>query len=202
MTSVLQNIIWPAIAGNVFWALCTILIKEHDFQDDTFRIRLCVLLLIGLYLIAQWLDTQNRITKSGEKIELPSAYVACDVALALLIAALAISTEAAGSALHLQSNVATVILILIYAVCALGHFSDSWRLNGDSGQRNILMGASHALAFAFLSASVLVLDSRFSLDMVLSLLVVTIAWAIGVSCFRPTSKSKSGCDGPAPAPPP
>jgi GNAT superfamily N-acetyltransferase len=63
MVALLRELFWPAVAGNVVWALFTVAIKE-DWYSECILVKITALLSLAIYLAVDWLWTtkENIIT--------------------------------------------------------------------------------------------------------------------------------------------
>ena len=55
-----QNLIWPAVAGNIAWAFFSLIITKSDtITDISVYTRLIVLFFLAIYLGEDWLTTEK-----------------------------------------------------------------------------------------------------------------------------------------------
>jgi len=119
MWKLLQNLIWPAVAGNVVWAFFTVAIaKWSKFSDDGFLVlaQLVALAFLGLYLAADWLYT---VKKNGNMRPCCWPFDAF-LAIAIAVSAIALSQDNAAI------QVAKCTMALAFLIAAIGHCFGAW----------------------------------------------------------------------------
>lgn len=112
MKRLFHNVVWPAVAGNVAWAFFTVLVEAH-WSDHIFWARLAALLAVGIYLAADWYNTDEVFSKIN-----PSYWVA-DAFLAPAIAVFAIATQA-------RNPWAVYAIAVTFFVAIIGHLFGAW----------------------------------------------------------------------------
>lgn len=112
--SLFQSVIWPAIAGNVAWALLTVALLEFGQNPRSFYYeRLALLAIVAAYLFLDWTNTEQI------KTHLKRCYWIADALLALAIAALAIAAQA-------QTGEGWWFLLPVFAVATAGQMANAW----------------------------------------------------------------------------
>jgi hypothetical protein len=118
--SLFQSVIWPAVAGNVAWALFTVAVLEFDQNPRSFYFeRLVLLAIMAAYLFLDWSNTE-RIKGS-----LRPYYWVADAFLASAIAALAIATQA-------QKGEGRWFLVAVFGAAFGGQICNAWVKSGSS----------------------------------------------------------------------
>lgn len=118
MAVLLRELLWPAAAGNVLWALFYLLIKE-GWKQPCGREKILAILLIGAYLAEDWLFTakQNGITSSPGFGWIEYPFLAAIVAFAI-----------ATQEYSFPENIiwSEIFLGLAFALAAIGHGCGFW----------------------------------------------------------------------------
>lgn len=120
MKKLFQNLIWPAVAGNVAWSFFTIAIYESWTADGVIP-RLLALLLLSVYLCFDWTTTDV------ENDKLKDWYWVGDAFSAVTIAVFAITASKS----ELWDNVTYTswvywILISVFVVIIFWHLMGAW----------------------------------------------------------------------------
>lgn len=123
----LQQVLWPALAGNVLWSFFQV--GSSTFADAMEKcqlppaqswLKLIALIAVGAYLCADWLLTE-RMKIELQKKEYRLKYLVVETMLAMEIAtfALLLTTNVTG-------RYATVLLCLVYVTAAVGLYLKAW----------------------------------------------------------------------------
>lgn len=133
LPKLMQQVMWPAVAGNVAWGFFTLLM-EGNFSDLDYWARLCALLFTAIYLALDWLYTEHI------KENLPARYAPHEAVLAALISlfSIAISQE------H-PKGWSIWVLCMIFALVIFGHSRNAWETDPHIRQlhnRSFLMGVN------------------------------------------------------------
>lgn len=124
MKKLFQNLIWPAVAGNVTWAFFTVAVSEQ-WNDTGVIPRLLSLILIAVYLCYDWITTEE----AGEKKKLKENYWVGDIAHAAAIIVFAISAQSellwSGAAFQWVNWTLTAVFL----AGGLGHLFGAWEPN-------------------------------------------------------------------------
>lgn len=127
-----QNLIWPAVAGNVAWSFFTVAVQEC-WCDEGVQARLVVLVSIAVYLGIDWMRTEAR----RENLKPGFWYFLFDSALAAAIAVFAIAVQ---NRVQSAPSWGTWALVAVLAVTTLGHILGVWEAAGsaDPSDRGLL----------------------------------------------------------------
>lgn len=124
-----ENVFWPAAAGNVAWAFCTLWIKDQQATGW----RLAILLVFALYLAAGWLQL-----KAAEDGEIRNWFWPFEALHLFFLCMASISAvERLGEASDLPWWLTGYFLVTI-----AGHAMGAWRFSANG------MGVSWALVVA------------------------------------------------------
>lgn len=162
MKRIFQNVIWPAIAGNVAWAFFTVLV-EANWLDHAFLARLLSLLAVATYLATDWHATDISL----EKIN-PQYWIA-DAFLAPAIALFAISVQS-------KSGWEPYAIEMTFVVAIIGHLFGSWdeTERGTSSWPNRLkLVAINSIGLVLLFAGT-VLPQRFQVYSIPAAIIVVV----------------------------
>lgn len=119
MQKLFQNLIWPAVAGNVAWAFFSVIIMEN-WSDKGVIARLAALLLLAIYLCYDWLRNESEIDN------LKKHYWVGDAFLALTIIIFAITVQSKSLWGNAESNLTKWPLPSIFISAALAHLFGAW----------------------------------------------------------------------------
>lgn len=116
MIALVNNVIWPAVAGNILWAFLQVA-SGPIISDPSFWLRLASLLFVGVYLAIDWVNTQkeNKINENYWKFDLP---------LAASLATFAIGTQ-------LDVSWTAYPLAAAFLVAIVGHCKGAWDSSGQ-----------------------------------------------------------------------
>ena len=112
MKRLFHNVVWPAVAGNVAWAFFTVL-EEAKWCDQAFWIRLASLMAVGVYLAADWCNTDAVFSEINPK------YWVADAFLAPALAVFAIATQA-------HNSWSAYAIAFAFAAAIVGHRFGAW----------------------------------------------------------------------------
>lgn len=116
--SLMQSVIWPAVAGNIIWSFLSLLI-DTDNGFDSYRIsRLLILLLLSIYLILDWLNVERC------HHELKKNYWIVDFLLAISIAFFALSVQYKDE--YADVHWLDISLTVVYLLVLFGHSMENW----------------------------------------------------------------------------
>lgn len=154
----LQQVLWPALAGNVLWSFFQVgsslfvdWIGKKQWPPADSWLKLIALIAVGVYLCADWLLTE-RMKIELQKKEYRRKYLFIETILAMEIAtfALLLTTNVAGWC-------AAVLLCFAYATAAVGLYVKAWPEVGY--ERRYLLRLN--LAAAVLNAVLLAVAAWF-----------------------------------------
>ena len=157
MKNLFQNLVWPAAAGNVAWALVTLAITE-PWKETNVLPRLVVLLLLAVYLTVGWLriPTEPR----------PGYWIA-DFIHILTIIVFAIATQLNKSWLECS-------LFSIFTVTTAGHLLGAWVTTRD----RFWLAGGNALGMVVLFISHWWFTNPYPWNLPAAIGVVLVAWGI------------------------
>jgi hypothetical protein len=113
--SLLQSVVWPAVAGNVAWAALSVAVGQRSgAQYPFYWERLCLLGVMAVYLILDWTRTESK------KDRLPRFYWIADALLAASIALLAIAAQG-------PVGDGWFFVLPVYTAAAVGHLFGAWQ---------------------------------------------------------------------------
>ncbi len=112
---VFENIFWPAVAGNVFWALCNLIINSSI--DEIPFSRIVILLFFLFYLTISWLRTRVAPYELPRRRWLFEFFHLVTIIFAALSA-------------HLEPRWLESALYAYFIVTAAGHFAGAWKEPG------------------------------------------------------------------------
>jgi hypothetical protein len=120
--SLFQSVIWPAVAGNVAWAIFTVAVLEFGENPRSFYFeRLALLVTVTAYLFLDWTNTEKI------KSNLKRYYWVADAPLASAIAALAIAAQA-------RTGEGWWFLVAVFVVAGSGQIANAWvKSDSDRG---------------------------------------------------------------------
>ena len=157
----LQNLIWPAVAGNVSWSFFTVLVSEPIQFPDVCG-RLTALFLLSVYLLITYIKSN----KEGYEENM------FDIFYSIMIVLCAVSINA-------KSKYMEIILIALFMVSAIGHWTGRWMpstvATTKKGIRKALVGSIN------LSGAVICLGLRkmdYNLNLSISMATVLVLWLL------------------------
>ncbi|WP_047528808.1 hypothetical protein [Pseudomonas sp. 11/12A] len=156
----LNNIAWPAMAGNVAWSFFSVAI-DPGCEGNTFP-RLATLLALAFYLSAEWYRT-----KKGGATSLGLCF---DLFLVICIVWFAIAIQA-------NKGAPGFALVLILTAVGIGHLCSVWPPIGE-GKGNIEFGRVNILIAVVLSIALQVSSSWQSWIIFFAMSTVLVAWWI------------------------
>lgn len=166
--TLLHDLIWPAVAGNVAWAFFTVLITEvlvteKDILPLIFG-RLTALLLLSVYLVIVYVRS---VAGTGHIF---------DILHAISIILCAISFQSIGS-----DSLMTPFLITLFIIAALGHWTARWipdSVTKKKGLKKFKVGLINfsGAALCFILPKGIGDDNNYNLS--LSMGVVLALWVI------------------------
>lgn len=122
MKNLFQNVIWPAVAGNVAWAFFYVAVQES--RSKSVVARLFLLFLLAFYLGFDWLRT------ASELYRMKSWYWIGDAVLASMIVVAAIATQ-----VPLKVEWLNVSLAAVFLAAVAGHIAGAWEPTGEIEKR-------------------------------------------------------------------
>lgn len=123
----LQQVLWPALAGNVLWSFfqvgsslfADVIGKDQSPPTDSW-LKMIALVAVGVYLCADWLLTE-RMKIELQKEEYRRKYLVVETTLAMEIAAFALLLTT-----NVTGGYATILLCLAYGTAAVGLYVKAW----------------------------------------------------------------------------
>jgi peptidoglycan/LPS O-acetylase OafA/YrhL len=128
MNKLFQNLIWPAVAGNVAWAFFSIAIGEK-WKDIGVAPRLLSLLLLAIYLCYDWTTTDV------VKDRLKHNYWIGDAFHTVTIVVFAISAQSKDLWDNIDASWTNWTLIIVYLTTAIGHLTGIWEPEDVNSKR-------------------------------------------------------------------
>ncbi len=119
-TPLVHNVIWPAVAGSVLWTFLQVAIDPNITGPRCPR--LFALLLVGVYLAIDWVNTHQIEEKINEN------YWRYDMPLAASLASFAVATQ-------FDARWATWPLAVAFVVAIIGHCFGAWDLAANVSSR-------------------------------------------------------------------
>lgn len=160
-----QNLIWPAVAGNVAWSFFSIIIMEFPSVDIFVYTRLVLLFLLAIYLGDDWMVTEK------EADNLKDNYWIGDAFHSIAITFLALSIYSNKEESMFWSS------ILVLTIPIIAHIFGCWELKNDSEnkfKKRISLAAIDGLGLIFFILSYFTFGKNCSYT--LSIFVVIVAW--------------------------
>ncbi len=122
-----QQVIWPAVAGNVGWSFMAILLTQfHTTEHWLWGAKWCCLVVLAIYMLDSWRDTPP---------DVPPGYLFWDTLFVVAIAAFA--TLLSHTELGMTRWPAAALLGM-FAILAWGHYMNIWYGNANDRKRNVL----------------------------------------------------------------
>ena len=161
----MNNLAWPAVAGNVTWSFASLAIV-HGINHDTAP-RLAVLFVLAFYLAAEWYRSSNILPKNGTA---STTSLFLDFIFVICIIWFAIGTyENMGSP--------AVALLIILTGIGVGHLFGLWKPAGV-GKGNKAHGWVSLAASATLGATWFVTGLWNTWIAFIAISIVLIVWAM------------------------
>lgn len=120
LNPLVHNVIWPAVAGSVLWTFLQVAIDPNITGPRCPR--LFALLLVGVYLAIDWVNTHQIEEKINEN------YWRYDMPLAASLASFAVATQ-------FDARWATWPLAVAFVVAIIGHCFGAWDLAANVSSR-------------------------------------------------------------------
>lgn len=163
MKNFFQNLIWPAIAGNVLWGFFSVVLNEK-ISDSGVIERTAALLVLFIYLAYDWIETSRVITKLKEMYWIGDAFHACAI--------ITFAIAAQSKSIYLNEFLSSV-----FVIAALFHLIGIWEPKQGFApswtDRLILAGINiTGIAIIYLFPQLL------AWNLAVSILCVTILWII------------------------
>jgi len=168
-----QNIIWPAVAGNVAWSLLTLVVLPTNSTPDYWA-RIILLALLTVYLLRSW--RQLDVNKDN------TWYYILDTSYAITIALLAISTSTLQDYARPWS---TGALVAMFIILFLGHATCSW-YKYQSKVGSLILALVDALALFGVLWSKDLPDPQTIWVKVAALSVVLLFWWVVMKRYPPS----------------
>ncbi len=167
--AILQDLVWPAAAGNVAWSFVTIAVT--DWSTSGACARLLVLALFAWYLGFDW----SRIPKLIDE-EVKSRYFIFDlcVVFAIVVFAIAISQppDRAWPKAWIETSLAMVFLVAI-----VGHLTGVWETTKRRNRSlSCRLAGANALGVLMLGVSHWAFGRLYPWNLVAALLSVLVVW--------------------------
>lgn len=109
----LTDIAWPAVAGNVIWAMATLLLTDNEKLSLCFFCRAASLFALAAYLVVGWSQTVQASSLSRNYLAFDFLHLATIVWVAL--------------AVQLQSSNLHIGLASLFVCLVVGHAVGAWR---------------------------------------------------------------------------
>lgn len=164
MKELFQNLLWPAVTGNVAWSFVSLLVTE-DWSLSSVQARLAALLLLTVYLCADWLRTKgvSNVNRSYW------------FANGLHLGAIVVFAIAAQADRHWLA----IPLAIVLLVTVVGHLTGAWEEKGSTNRpMRRALALCNALGLLVLCwVGVPTLGQGLTWTLSLAMLVVLIPWA-------------------------
>jgi hypothetical protein len=118
LDKLVHGVIWPAVAGSILWTFLLVVIEPHG-ADVTIWPRLLVLLLVGVYLAIDWVDTDGVLRQMNRHSWL------ADIPLAASLSTFAVATQ-------FHARWSAWALGFAFAFAVIGHAFGAWDLRKPS----------------------------------------------------------------------
>lgn len=157
----LQNVAWPAVAGNVAWSFATLAIDQGINAGTSSR--LAVLLVLAVYLSAEWYRSKKvpTATATATGLWLDLIFVICLVWFA-------IATQA-------DKGLPGTALLVILFTAGFGHICGVWPPTGK-GKGNIPHGVVSLLAACGLGSAWCIAGSWNWWNAFAAIFIVLVVW--------------------------
>jgi hypothetical protein len=182
MIHLFQNLIWPAVAGNVAWAFFSVAVGEP--MACTVAARLTALFLVAGYLIADWLSMEKYLRDSRDKVN-PLFWIA-DALLAASLATFAVAT-----ADKAQSKETWVdgSLLAIFVVAMGGHLFGAWRKEGATPRirrhKQVALAIVNLLGVVAAGLGIWLWDDPCKWHRPVAVAIVVTLWGLTILCVFP-----------------
>jgi len=173
MNKLFQNLVWPAVAGNVVWAFFSIAIAEH-WADKGVIPRLLSLLLLSIYLCYDWTTTDVE----GDKLK--ENYWIGDAFHAITIVVFAIAAQSQNLWTDINNSWVKWTLVIVFTTSTIGHLCGSWEPKDVSKEKKwparlklALINFTGILTYFFIP---LLCNSNTLWHLPISIIVILLLW--------------------------
>ncbi|MEZ0129437.1 hypothetical protein AB9T88_06540 [Flavobacterium sp. LBUM151] len=160
-----QNLIWPAVAGNVAWSFFSILISDFPTKDNFTFTRLILLLLLAIYLGDDWIVTEK------EADNLKDLYWIGDSFHAVAITILSLSIYSNKEGIMFWASISVLVIPIIAHLCGC------WELKNDTGKKlrkRIGLSSIAGIGLIVFLSTYFLIDEKFSY--LISIFAIVIPW--------------------------
>ena len=168
VVSLIQNVMWPAVAGNVAWAFVTVPVTDGFAGAKHVPVRLTVLGILAVYLFSDWMLTDG-LRRGGALRRF--SWIG-DILTAGAIATFAIMTATP------PGEWAAYALGSVFVVAGLSHISGIWRPKGTTWYPwSLIMAAVHALSLMIMFLTIGPYETQpFKCGLAVSVLVAVVGY--------------------------
>lgn len=145
LNPLVHDVIWPAVAGSILWTFLQVAIDPQD--SGSLRVpRLAALLLVGVYLAIDWVDTH-------QATDINQNYWIADMPLAASLSTFAVATQ-------FETPWAAWPLAVALATAVIGHSVGAWDLERQPTSKKVrgVYAGVNALGLVILFAGSLTKD--------------------------------------------
>ena len=165
------DLVWPAAAGNVFWALATVG-QTESWASPVTQAKLVMLAMTAVYLAADWIRSSNH------RRELRPYFWLFGAPLAFVIIGLAIATQRVEDASPPVFPVCWLSAVFLVGIG--GAITGAWMPTGEkSGRERWYLGVANLVGLAILLGFPIICKGTEILAFPVSASVVVLAWGYG-----------------------
>lgn len=173
MNKLFQNLIWPAVAGNVAWAFFSIAITEN-WTDKGVLPRLLSLLLLAIYLCYDWTTTDV------EGDNLKKNYWIGDAFHTSAIVIFAIAAQSKNLWISIDDSWVKWALVIVFSTSVIGHLCGSWEPSTVKSENlwsaRFKLAGINLLGIIFYIFIPLLIESNSLWHLPISIIIVLLFW--------------------------
>lgn len=136
LRAIFENIFWPAAAGNVFWSLCSGVLKPCPWDIAVYS-QIVILVVFSIYLTLGWLRLKISIDN------IPSIYWPFEFLHLLLFVLSSLSAQ-------LRPDLLYYFLFSYFILMIVGHLLEVWNIPGGQEYPQLWLVVMHIIGLVIL----------------------------------------------------